>query len=338
MVDAVGHHLGLQTEGGLGALGVATLEGEQGVLQEVGGIELDAGLVGVHLHFATRNGIVGDSTKEDLPTRAAVFPACEVEAMVEASGKVEILTICEKVLSDRLGHAEIEGGSLHGLDGGGNEILVPRHVGLRIQPQGLLENTSRRTARQVEVCVVGQVDGGRLIGGGLIAEGQGVFIVQGIGDLDPQIPREALLTVGGDIGQGQNGSIGGGGGFGAPDHVGIALLSAVKAGGAVIGKEGVGLAVQLKGRICDAVGHTTHQGPQIPVGLLVVGHGIVAKAYVRDLAVFIGGLDADDGTAEIGDLHGHILIVDKGIECGGLAVGKLAPGAGVDVHTDTSVF
>ena len=258
--------------------------------------------------------------------------------MVVSASQAKILTICEKVLSDRLGHAEIEGGSLHGLDGGGNEILVPRHVGLRIQPQDLLENTSRCTARQVEVGVVGQVDRGRLIGGGLVAEGQGAVIVQGIGDLDPQIPREALLTVGGDIGQGQNGSIGGGGGFGAPDHVGVAPLAAVKAGRAVIGKEGVGLAVQLKGRVCDAVGHTTHQGPQIPVGLLVVGHGIVTHTHVGDPAVFIGGLDADDGTAEIGDLHGHILIVDKGIECGGLAVGKLAPGAGVDVHTSTSLL
>ena len=35
MVDAVGHHLGLQAEAGLGLLRIAAAQGEEGILEEV---------------------------------------------------------------------------------------------------------------------------------------------------------------------------------------------------------------------------------------------------------------------------------------------------------------
>ena len=102
-----------------------------------------------------------------------------------------------------------------------------------------------------------------------------------------------------------------------------AVGAAVEGGGILVGGEVIGLALQLEGSVCDAVGTAAHGCAEIAVALAVAVDVVIAQNNVGHAAVLVGDPQADQSCAVIGDVSGDGTAGD-GVELSLLAIGQCA--------------
>ena len=303
VVQAVGIELGLQGRAGAFAVVYTVLAL---FIQEIAGVELDAGAVGVNGHAPSGNrvGKGGAGIAEDFPV------------VVIAALQLQRLVVRADVLTDGLGGAEIHGrprnaaqftgGDIFGIIGveetaGDGQKLI--HGGIRLFVAG-----------QIEIAVVGEIEDGILVAGGIVHDVQAILLVQRIGHPDNGIARETLVAVGAVQFQSDGGP---GVRYRRPHPLEEEVRAGVQVVSALVGSQAVRFTAQFKGGALQTVGVAANGSAQCrAVGGAVAVAVIIAQDHVRKLTVPVGDQQADKGCTVIGD------------RCGEAATGYCVQGSG----------
>ena len=263
VVDAVGEVLGFQTERTAEAVVHAALALAVG--EHIGGIKLYAGLIRIHYH------------------RNACFVAYGSGNGVSAKDEIGIITVKKfhtglvifRIPTDGLRPAEIHGRTVNADDfPSRSAVLAVQGVAVGFDLQQMVINIA--VSVQVEIAVVGEIDDRILIGFGIVVDGQAVASPTH-GYLNVQIAGVALLAVGGQSGKNHRISLLSAG----PEVLVEALLAAVEMVWTVVGKQGVGFAVQRKNTALDSISETTNGGTQIAIVSDVFFQGVVAQHNIH---------------------------------------------------------
>ena len=125
----------------------------------------------------------------------------EHEVVVIASRELELLVFFVDVHPDRFFNGEIKWGILHRSDfTGGNEVLIHRRVVVCVEVHEMVENVSAALTGEVEIGVVRQVHGGRLVCGGVVFHDDLIGLGELVGHLASQVSRISFFAVLGEIG------------------------------------------------------------------------------------------------------------------------------------------
>lgn len=297
---------------------------DDGAIESVGGVELDAGLGGEHLEDATALG-VNDASGQDRRLRAAG----QDEVMVVTGGGKAGLLVAR---ADRCGLREVQRCAFDPADfAGRDQLAVGGGVVVRRQPEFVAEDVAR--AGQVKVTVVGEVDRGGPIGGGGEVESQLVRFSQCIDHRDGQVPRVTFLAMRAGVGEGERSSrIGAGIGAGAPELLVKGPDAAVEVVGTVVLGQGIGLAVEGELGVSDAVGDSSGDRPKVRVPREVAFEMLEPKHDIRARTVAVGDFELRDDKAVLGHVHSHPVAVGQGVELDRFAVGQMTEGCGFERH------
>src|SRR5215212_2361860 len=300
VVGRVREVLGLQGQAVALAVGAAAGP-DQGPVEEVAGVELDAGLVGEDLQHPPAARVLQ-------PGRQLQPGAAPVEhpVVVVAAADLELL---EAVVADALadpGRAgEVHRRAGHRVDRpGGDQGGVDRGVVAGPQEQLVVVDVARALTGQVPVGVVGQVDDRGGVGGRLVAHAQGVAVVEGVGDGGVQGARVVLLAVGADPVEPDPDEPAAPHHAGLPDPLVEADVAAVQVVGRVVDGQLVGDAVEGEAALVDAVGVAAGDAAEVGVaGVEVALQGGEPEGDVGQPALAVGHAQGLDGPAVGDQLH-----------------------------------
>lgn len=182
--------LGLQRKAAVFLHRDAALAGGRAVLQEVGCVELDAGLGGVDLH-ADAGLIAGSPGAEALAGPAA--PVDDEAVVVAAARHGGLRKAGVDVPADDLARPEIHGRIVHRQDvAGGAGLVVALQIAGRIEAQLLVQHVP--ASIEVEIGMVGQVQDGVGIGRDAVVHPQGVVLGEDVPHRNFQVAGEAVLA------------------------------------------------------------------------------------------------------------------------------------------------
>lgn len=176
---------------------------------------------------------------------------------------------------------------------------------------------SRLVASQVEVRVVGEIHGRRLVTLSSHPDVQAVILAEGEGGRGRHCSRIALVTVG--ISVRESDAI-----LPHRNHLPVRLVEAHKA---AVQLELVvpvlghlhHLAVQLKASSPDAVAHASNGGSEIGISLALIACQVIkAQSHVSQLASGVGCLDARYDGSAADHLDGHPVSIGQGEALDGL--------------------
>ena len=171
----------------------------------------------------------------------------------------------------------------------------------------MVENGAVALAAEIEIDVLGHVDGRVLVGHGLVFDPPDVVRGQGIGDFHFHFAGEAFLAVRAFRGEDDAHRVAFLEGQGFPDLGVPALDAAVQAAGQAARGVVLGQLVlrAVQGELSSryAVAEAAHEGAEIGVGGFVAGHVVEAEDAVLKLSLFVGQENARDFAAEIDDVH-----------------------------------
>ena len=282
----------------------------------VPGVELDAGLGGQYFEGAPAFG-----GAEFCDSAEDTGGAAEDEIMIVAGavGKLEILG--GDIAADGFGQAEIEGGA-GGVDqvAGGDRFGIDGGEFLGLDAEEVVEHGAGTGADfaigivsfEVEVAVVGEVDDGGLVRLGRIVDAQRAVVLEGVGDTDFKISWETFFAIGAGAGEDDAYALACFHGAALPDVFIETADAAVEGVFSVVGGEGVGLAIEGKLRVGDAVCVAAYGAAE--EGVLLAGvafDGIEAEHDVARDPVFIWDFDVGHGRAEIDEFDGGIIAVGE---------------------------
>ena len=159
-----------------------------GFVQEIAGVELNTGAIGVNRHGPAGNGVGqgGAGIAENFPV--VIIAALQLQGFI----------ICLNILPHSLGAAEIHRRALHipKLPGGNILSIIgieePAGNGQQLRSSG----TGFLVTCQIEIAVVGHVENGVLIADRIINDMQTAGCIQPVGYMDDGITGETLVTVG----------------------------------------------------------------------------------------------------------------------------------------------
>ena len=233
--------------------------------------------------------------------------------------------------ADDVGRGEVEGGVRdRGEFTGGNQAGSDGGVAAGAQHDFVAEDVAATGAGEVEITVVGEIDGGGAVRRGGVVDAQALVGGEGIGDLDREGTRVAFFAVGARGAEAQGGLAVARGGFGGPQDFVEADLAAVEmagdAAGRIVGGEGVGLAVERELAAGDAVADAADQGAEERRVLYVGRHGVEPEGDIGDTARAVGHEQAHNGAAKIGDFGSEAGRMPEGVEAGLAAVGECSEG------------
>ena len=301
MVEGIGIILGLQAD----AAALCTLPTAlSGSVQEITGIELHTGAVGVDRHGTAGVGIlqIGAGVAENL--KIVVIAALELQRFV----------IRIDVPADGLGAAEIHGGTLHPSQfAGGDAFCITGVEEPGGEGQQLLHGGIHLfLACQIEVAVVGEIEHGIPVGNGIIHDVQTAAVVQAVGDLDGGLSGETLVSGGADelqcdgffrVGKDR------------PEAGMVAVRAGMEVVGAFVGCQPDGHISQGEGAACDAVGAAAHGGTQEAAALPVTVGIVAAQYHVCHLSPGIGYVQVHQGGTVVSD-GGSELAAGYGVQEG----------------------
>ena len=246
----------------------------------------------------------------------------EAEVVVVAAGDLG------DVVADVVSGGEVEGGVGDGADlAGGDESFVDGGVGVGVEGEEVVEDGAVAGAGEVEVGVVGKVDGGGLVGGSAVVDAEAAVLEEGVGDGALEVPGKPWSPSGEVRDISRTSPSVEAEWLGGPEVLVEADGAAVEGIGAVVSGEGVGVAVEGEGGTADAVGDAADGGAEVGVGSEVGFEGGEGEVDVGAVAFAVGGVDLEDVPAEVGELEGDADGVEgeggDGAAVGGLAVGRL---------------
>lgn len=171
---------------------------------------------------------------------------------------------------------------------------------MRQDLQAVVTDAARSFAVEVEVGMVGEVDDGRLVGGGRIANEQ-VFASHFVGDVYVQITWETLLSIGREVVQLDGVRCGL---DDIPDLIVETVLATMEGIFAMILSEVVGGVIYVELCTADAPCSTSVDAVEVDfLGEPLVKCG-KAQYYIVQLALYIGYPERNDLSTVVGDLYG----------------------------------
>ena len=178
---------------------------------------------------------------------------------------------------------------------------------------------------EVEVAVIGEVEGRSLVGGGGVVEVQGVVFGEGVDDRYGQVAGVAFLAIGAEVSQRQGFAGGGSAGHGLPDVLVETDVAAVQRVGAVVGGELIRFAIEREPAPGNAVAIAPNQRPEVGIGFaeggaLVVAHILETQHHIAELAISVrhpqagerAAVAADGGRGPVGVAEGEKLNCSSG--------------------------
>ena len=329
MVDGVGIVLGFEAEGVVLFVGDVVFADESAV-EEVGGVELEAGLGGPEFE-AARGGGFGDGGG----VREAAVLAVEDDVVIVAIGRAGHV---EKIAADGFGGGEVDGGVFDGSDlAGGDQMGIDGRIAVGVDLHDVGEDVGFAGVFEVEIGVVGEVDGGGLGGGGEVVDAEGVAD-EGVGDGDVDGAGVTFRAVGIGEGEAEGGALGGFQRLGGPDAFVVTIETPVKMVAAVVGGEGVGFIVEGKCSVGDAIGKAADDGAEVGALGFVLVEVVEAEGDVAEHAVFVGDEEFCEDAAVGEDRGGDAGRGGEGVGFDGVAAGGGAEGEGGDGGANHSVL
>ena len=155
--------------------------------------------------------------------------------------------------------------------------------------------------------MVGEAHHGVGVSGGPVVHGEAALF-EGIGDADLQLPRKALLPVGGGAAEG-DGVLSRGK---APEPAVKALRTAVEEVFPLVGSQAVLFAVQFKPGAADAVGVPADAVAQMGVARQVLPGGLIAQHHVGGAALPVRHPHRPDGGAQAQKFRGAPSLIGEG--------------------------
>lgn len=162
-------------------------------IEEVSGVELDTGLSGFDAQSPTASWIdnfrgIAKLTRFSFDNEAVVVSVCFLEL--------------SDSFTDFVRGGEIQWGACNwGESTFRNHRLIDRKILVAGEGKFVLMNGSRSGTAQVEISVVGEVQDGWLIGGGLKIEGQAVVVIPTIFGDGGQRTWVTFFSIGTDVGE-----------------------------------------------------------------------------------------------------------------------------------------
>src|SRR5689334_16953988 len=157
--------LGLERQTVTEVIHSTALSGDAAV-EEVAGVELDAGLGGGDLHRAPTRRLDDARSEYERISRGVAAIQHEVVIVAVAVANLGVLSLIDS-LANRVRRAEIERRALNGHDLAGRyQRRIHRGNPIGVDCQYMAKNVARRVADQIPVRVLRQIDRRRFVSGG----------------------------------------------------------------------------------------------------------------------------------------------------------------------------
>lgn len=288
-------------------------------VQEIAGVELQAGFGGGDFQDATGGGLGNASLEGHFSVRIVNDPV-----VVVATAEFELFVVLADAGADGRGGGEVKRGAFDGAQfAKGDERAVNRGEFVGVEVNRVVQDVA--FAGEVPVTVVGEVDDGVFVCGGREVHAQGVFIGEGVNRRDGEIAGVAFFAILGDIGQFQGRAFAGGDGLGVPEDLVEAFQAAVQGIDAVVNSAGVFLAVEGVLAFGDAVAEASDESAEIGAFLEVASQIVIAQGDVGVVAVFIRRSEGNNEAAVVGNAGLAAFGIGQCINISFLTIRKRAP-------------
>ena len=319
-IDGVRVVLGLQTH--RAAVGVLLGSLPLGRLQEVAAVELHTGLGRVDRHHATRSGVfhLGD---------LAEFAGLAIEHVV--------VVVAEERRAVELGDSVADAGRLTEVDRGAfdrsnltrrDQTFVGQRVAVGVDLQLVVEDGLAAFTAQVEVAVIGEIHGCRLVGRGDIVDADFVLVSQLIGHGDIELAGVTFFAIRAGVPEDHAGALFVLERFGGPDDLaevpGGAPVQVVRP---VVDRQLVVFALEGELPLGDSVGDAAGGTAEVLVPFaLVSGDVVEAEDHICELALLVGNLQLGESGSARDQAGDHPGLVAKRVPFDRLARAGLAEG------------
>lgn len=156
----------------------------------VGGVELHGGLSGADFHEATGGGLINLGGEFEAA-------AVEDEVVIITAALLERKEVVVDLLADGFGTGEVEGGAEQGGDlSGGDHLIGGGRVTICGDGELVVEDAGVAGPGEVEVAVVGEVEDGGGVGGGVVVDSEGIAVDKRVGDGSGEGAGVAFLACG----------------------------------------------------------------------------------------------------------------------------------------------
>ncbi len=178
--------------------------------------------------------------------------------------ETKLLVVVPDATANHLRVAKIKRGSDNRPQlAGGNQCCIDRCEAGSVDREDVIHDRALRVTRQVEVRMVGEIDRRRCRGSRLVLDGQRVVIVQPIGGVRSELPRVTLLACRAHVGEPQRLPRRSLDRLGLPHALVEAFSAAMQGIGRIVPRQLVGLAIQCKTAVGDAIGIAPDTGAEI---------------------------------------------------------------------------
>ena len=325
MMDGIRELLGFQAEGGVLFVDCSTFTLERAV-EEVAGIELEAGFGGVHFKGTSAGGFDNAGGKFGAFGRPFIQHEVEVVAAGTAPEAGE-------VLADRFGLGEIEGGVTDRGDfARGDEGIVGGSVMGGGEGGDVIEDGTTVMPGEVEVAMVSQIAEGGGVGGSPVVDDQLIVVGEGVADGDREAARVAFLAGGAGVTELDTGTDIVDERFRPPEFFVEAGRTTVQMMRTVVGGQLVFFAVEGENASGDAIGTPAHIGPEVGMASQIILELVETQDNVGELTLLVGDVDFGDDATVVDAADHDIVGVDQSIASDrlvfplGRGSGERAPG------------
>ena len=178
-------------------------------------------------------------------------------------------------------------------------------------------------AGQVEIGVIGQVDHGRFVAGGLVGNAQLVVVIQAVGHAGKKIARITLVAVRAEKAEADGGRVGVDRLL-LPNVLVKSARAAVQAVGRIVDRELVIFPGQLEFSEGDPVAVTADDRAQVGGLAQVGGEPVAAEGHVVELSVAVGHDDSHHRRAVIHDADADAVFIGQRVKCDRFAPRRFA--------------
>lgn len=296
LIRRIGEVLRLQAES-VAMLVRVTVAADRAI-EEVAGIELHSGLRGRNFQDASGRGFVNARGQDQARTFAV-----DHEIVVVSMGKLELFVVVIDAGADLLWFGEIERRSLYRFKfSRRNQMFVHRCKAVGIDHDLVIEDVAIAFALQIEVAVIGQIDGSGFVGGRFVVDHEFIGVAEGVSHSDFQVAGKSVVAIFAQVVKDDSG-------FalhrlGVPhDFIESVVAAAVQGIRAIVLGQSVSLAFETEGAVGDAVRVASDERSKVRrVGKISLKI-LVAKDDVSHLALAVGHADADDNATVVHGLN-----------------------------------
>lgn len=312
LVGAVGIMLGFQTKTAALDIRFVGFPAKPAV-KEVAAVKLDARRIGVNCQHSAGAWFVHLRGQP----KVGVGSAVDHPVVVVAVAKLQLQMGLSDVASDRFRSREVKWCADNGGDfSRGDERLIHRRVMRGVEHKFMSEDVAVAFTFEVEVGMLGQVDGGGFVGCRAVVHQERVLVVEFIAHRNVKITGIAFLLVFGQITKFEPVPIIASDGMRLPHNFVESYDPAVKMIRLVVNGKRIGFAVERKFSLGDAVAISADNGTEVRFvySVDIVFQPVVAKRDVRKVSVAVGHRNRGNGGAVVGNLDNSAMFVFQSVQ------------------------